>query len=504
MTGKTKAKPKPKNQTAKTAAARSSTSSPRAASAEAKERLKEFAEFCETLLITDAGTPLKLERWQREVLLDYFDGARELITLLGKGNGKTTLFAALAVHHLIIKRDARCYIAAASRDQAALMYDFARGFVSRSPALEDAIIVRPGYRELRLKGGLGFVKVIASDDATADGVGPTLVMVDELHRHKTAALYAVFRDGLSKRSGQMVTISTAGSSTRSPLGEMRQKAHELRDKRQRGFHLRAASDDGTFIFHEWAVPEGENTNDIRVVKRANPSSFVTEAELRRRRKSPSMQEGDWLRYACNQWHVSQDAWLEPGKWPSLAEPGLTIPDRAPVWVGVDIGLKYDTSAVAVVGLARPDGRHPVLGRVFEPPGDGQDLDLFAVEAHIRDLANQYQVLGVVYDRWNFSRSAMELSDGGLLCLEFPMTNERTVPACARLLEAVNRRELVHDGDPILQAHVEAGVIRQTERGWRLSKGKAAQEGGKIDLLIALLLAFTQAGGEAPTVAVDWI
>jgi phage terminase large subunit-like protein len=245
--------------------------------------------------------------------------------------------------------------------------------------------------------------------------------------------------------------------------------------------------------------------NIKIVKKANPSSFVTEAELRRRRDSPSMQEIDWLRYACNQWHISADAWLDPGAWPALAEPGVTIPDLAPVWLGVDIGLKYDSSAVVVIGPPRDsDGRLPVQGREFRPPGDGTALDLFEVENHIRELATKYRVQGVVYDRFSFERSAQELSDSGLLCLEFPMTNERTVPACARLLEAVNRRELVHDGDPILQAHVEAGCVRQTERGWRLSKGKAAQEGGKIDLLIALLLAFTQAGGEPSNVAVDWI
>lgn len=475
------------------------------ASAEAKRRLAEFAEFCEHLLVTDGGKPLKLERWQREVLLDYFGGARELTVLLPKGNGKTAITSALAIEHLLTEPDARCYIAAASRDQAAIMYDFARGFVQRNPALEEVILVRSGYRELRLKDGGGFLKVLASDDATADGVGPTLALVDELHRHKTGALYAVFRDGLDKRGGSMITISTAGASTKSPLGEIRDRAYKLRNRQLDGFHLRAATADSSFVFHEWAVPEGADTRDLAVVKRANPSSFVTKQSLKRRRDSPSMHEREWLRYACNQWHASQDAWLEPGKWPALAEPGMTIPDGSPVWIGVDIGLKFDTSAVAVVGEAREDGRYPVTGTVFEPPGDGQQLDLSVVEHHIRQLARRYQVNALVYDLWNFTRSAQELAENpGLWCLEFPMTNERMVPACARLLDAVNRRELVHDGDPVLQAHVESGVVRETERGWRLSKAKTSAEGGKIDLLIAMLLAFTQAAGDPATVAVEWV
>ena len=85
-----------------------------------------------------------------------------------------------------------------------------------------------------------------------------------------------------------------------------------------------------------------------------------------------------------------------------------------------------------------------------------------------------------------------------------MTNARMAPACDRLREAINRGEFVHDGDPALTAHVEAGVTKYTERGWRLSKAKAADGGGKIDMLMAMLLAFTQAGGETANVEVVWI
>jgi phage terminase large subunit-like protein len=52
--------------------------------------------------------------------------------------------------------------------------------------------------------------VLAADVDTADGVIPTLALVDEMHRHKSAGLYGVFRDGLGARDGQMLTISTAG------------------------------------------------------------------------------------------------------------------------------------------------------------------------------------------------------------------------------------------------------------------------------------------------------
>ena len=153
--------------------------------------------------------------------------------------------------------------------------------------------------------------------------------------------------------------------------------------------------------------------------------------------------------------------------------------------------RHDTSAVTIVHQLE-DERWAVEAEIFVPPEDGE-LDLAVIENYIMGLHDRYEVQGVVFDRWAFSRSSQDLASRGAVMIEFPMTNERTVPACSRLLEAVNRGELVHNGDQQLEAHVEAGSIKMTERGWRIAKAPRGKTGrGKIDALIALLLAFTVA------------
>lgn len=440
-----------------------------------------------------------LEDWQRAVLGDIFAGARETLVLLPKGNGKTTLFAALALFHLVGTANARCYIGAASRDQASLMYDHARGFVARSDALAELVLVRAGSREIRSRQDTGFIRVLAADANTTDGVAPTLALVDELHRHRSTGLYGNFRDGLPKRDGQLVTISTAGDDVTMPLGEIRDRALKLPDQARDGYHLRAASADGGFVLHEWAVPDGADTDDLETVKRANPASFVTLESLRARRESASTHERDWLRFACNRWVSFHDPWLPPGAWDACADPAATIPRGGKVWLGVDVGIRKDSSALAVVHPCQ-DGRVIVRAETFDPPAHGH-LDLGLVEQAIRDAADLYHVQGVAYDRWAFERSAQVLSDEGLMMVEFPMTNERTVPASARLYEAVVAGRIAHDGDPILTAHVNAGTIRDTERGWRLSKGKARRA---IDALIALMVAFSLADKPAESYGIAWL
>lgn len=405
----------------------------------------------------------------------------------------TTLFAALALYHLLTTENARCYVGAASRDQATLLYDHARGFVRRTDKLEQLVDVKAGYREIRSRHDTGFMQVKAADANTTDGVGPTLALVDELHRHKTNQLYAVFRDGLGPRDGQIVTISTAGDSLDTPLGQMREAALRLPDQKRDGFHVRAAATDGGYVLHEWSVPDGADTDDIRVVKRANPASFVTVEQLRQRRGSASMHERDWLRFACNRWVNFTDPWLQPGAWDACRVDGVAIPAGADVVLGVDIGLKQDRSAV-VAAHAVPGEATVVEAHVFDPPPRGA-LDLSMVEAKVRELAGRYHLTAVAYDRWAFERSAQTLSDEGLPMVEFPMTNLRTVPASTRLYEAVMGRKVAHDGDPVLAAHVNAGVTRDTERGWRLAKGKATQP---IDALMAMLMAHDLATAQDTT------
>src|SRR5262249_31636107 len=147
--------------------------------------------------------------------------------LLSKKNGKTTLLAALALFHVIRVPDAECVIAAASRDQATILYDQAGGFVRRTDGLQTHVVAKRGYREIRSLHDSGRIRAPAAHDDPPAGVTPTLAFVAELHRHKSAPLSGIFRDGLGPRHGQMLTISTAGDHEQTPLGMMRAAAMRL-------------------------------------------------------------------------------------------------------------------------------------------------------------------------------------------------------------------------------------------------------------------------------------
>jgi len=448
------------------------------------DRLDDFEKFC-ALLTLDSGHALALEPFQRVILGDYFAGTPETLAILPKANGKTTILASLALFHVCTVPDAEVVIVAAARDQAGVLLKQAAGFIRRSDGLRARLQVK--QREVVHRALGGRIRVIASDVDTADGLLPTLALVDELHRHRSPELYAVLRDGLGKRGGQMLTISTAGSDRESVLWKTRQAAIELGAVRD-AMYLRGGGEGGSLALHEWSlVPGRDDPDDLQAVLAANPLSSVTIDQLRSRHDSPSTTSWDWERFACGIWSSAEVPWLPPGAWDACRDDELEIPVGGRVWLGVDIGRRFDASAV--VAAASVEGRIVVRSWVLESPGTtGEQTDLAKVEQKIRDLAGHYEVREVAYDPWSFERSAQLLADEGLPMVTFPQTHTQMCPASSRLLDAIKAGRVAHNGDPILAAHVEAGVITEAGSGWRLTKRKSR---APMDALIALAMALTR-------------
>lgn len=457
--------------------------------------LVEFQAFCRELVL-DNRRPMRLEPFQRVALADYFAGIRETLILLPKKNGKTSLLAALALYHLLTTRDAECVIAAASRDQATILYDQARGFVHRTPALAEQVVVKRGYRELRNVDDDGRVRVLAADVDTADGVLPTLALVDELHRHKTGDLYGVFRDGLGPRDGQLVTISTAGDDEGSPLGKLRSMAHALPGQVRDGAY-RCARSDG-FVLHEWALDPDADLDDLNLVKAANPASWQTIAALRERHDSPSMTSWQWARFACGVWKFGEDAAISDRDWRACAEPGLEIPAGvAGVHIGCDLAWRYDTTAL--VPVWKDPGERLLVHRptIIEPPRDG-------TSTRIEDV---FEPLVTMADRWPEATFVLDPNAGGELLAQrldvelgvrvatHTQRASTMALAAARVQQAIAERTLRHPDDEQLTQHVLGAGARPVGEGFRFVKTRKG--GPPIDALIALTLAVNTMAAEEP-------
>lgn len=423
---------------------------------------------------------LRLEPFQLEVV-DSVLTHRETLVLLPRGNGKTTLSAALALYALLGTPGAAVYLAAASRDQARILLEAAQGMVRNSPELSRVVTVR--HRELRANGG--HLRTLSSDGPRAHGLMPNpLVIVDELHAHPTADLYTALRTAIGKgRGSKLLNITTAGYDPESLLGRLRTAALGLPSVERDGAHTIAHDGVGGFVMHEWAVPDGEDVSDPAVVKQANPASFVSEAWLAEQIASPGLHPLEFARYHANQWTTGATSWLPQGAWEACRGDAEIAPGE-PVWAGVDVG--GERSATALVW-----GTEDL--RVGCRTWQGDDAVLKVAPA-LHDLAKSYDVREVAYDPWRFQAPALELGAEGLRMVEFPQSHANMVPASEGLYGAIVEGRITHDGDPELTRHVLSAAAKSTGRGWRLDK---ATRSSQIDAAVALAMVVRIASAPKP-------
>jgi phage terminase large subunit-like protein len=474
------------------------------------------------------GRPFVLQPWQRRLVLELFTvdpAGQRLIRWayisMAKKNGKTELAAALALYLLIGDGEAAALVvcAAGSDEQADLVFGAAKTMCELSPTLRhitetfDAEILVPSLPGAKL------VRVAAAatrTGSTLDGKNIHAVICDELHvwdAAKGEQVWNVLTNGTGARRQPMILqITTAGFDLDSLCGRQYEYAKKV---------LAGEVVDPQYYALVFEPPESAPHTAPETWALANPSLGVTvhaaglEDQLKRKT------EAVFRRYFCNQWTEGSEVWEVAQLWDDLAAPGLQLDPGLPTCVGVDVGLKHDSSAVLVAQLV---GERVLLrARVWENPYPPEHhlhgswkLDIATVENHLLELYETYPVAtredeegdlrpgpAFLYDPHFFERSAQDLEGSGLLMIEFPQTDARMVPASQTFFELVKTGVIAHDGSPDLRRHIRNVIAHEKPRGWRISKPKGSKR--HIDAAVAAAIAVHELVShppeedEAPTV-----
>lgn len=456
-----------------------------------------FREYAR-LMVLDTGRCWEPEEFQLAVLEDVFAGVPEVWMLVPEGNAKTTLMSGLALYHGDYTQTAEVLLAAASRDQAGLLFNQAAGLVERSPGFRDRFRVFEGYRRIKCKRSAGRIQVFAADDRTGDGVIPTLALLDELHRHRDLRLYRTWRGKLAKRDGQLVSISTAGEPGTEFEDARARALADASEVQRTGFHTRAAGE--YMVIHDWAVPTGHDVEDMSVVKCANPLEQITEDDLRKKRNSPAMTLNHWLRFVCNQAVRTEESAIDPREWGALGEESC-LPAGVVVDVGADFGWKHDTTALVPLWLDGPDRRVFGVPEILVPPRDGSILSPQKVKEAFLRINGRNPIRRVVMDDDRAAEIAEWLEEE--LHVEVAQHLQTHAPmalAYERFIEAVRNQRLVHPFDGEFTEHVLNAVAKPLPDGRARfdrassSRAQAGQRRRVIDALIAAAMVHSVAVG----------
>jgi len=403
----------------------------------------------------DNGQQWDIEDFQAAFLEDLFSGVPECWLIIPEGNAKTTLFAGIGLYHIEHRRSAMVPIAASARDQVEIMYTQAEGFIVRSELR--GFKLHPGYRRIRYEDTLSRIQVQAADDRTGDGVIPTLGLVDELHRHRDLRLYRTWRGKLEKRGGQLAAISTRGEPGSEFELTLERIRHEATDLSIDGTFTRAAS--SRLVLHEWAVPEDGDVEDMDLVKTANPLKAITVPILTEKRAAPTMTLNHWRRFVCNRPTRADNAAITEAEW-YAARTTETIPEGQPIYLGLDVAWKWDTTSAVPFWMRDPEFRLFGPASILVPPRDGNSLDPALVEGALLAIHARNPVHTVVMDTSKAEQLARWIEATlGAVVIDRQQTNALAVEDYERFMEALRNGWLKHAGDVGLTTHALNAIAR---------------------------------------------
>ena len=235
--------------------------------------------FCKNSKGKWAGQSLKLELFQKafiQALFGFVDketGIRKYkkgALFIGRKNGKSTMDSGLA--NFMLTKDgeggAEVYSVATKRDQAKVVWDEAKRMIKKSPELNKRIRC--------LVGGIfydktdSFMKALASDSNSLDGLNAHFVICDEVHAWKDKNLLDVMYDSMSAREQPMLLETSTMGTIRESVFD---NEYEYFSKIIAGYEGKSNVVDETVLPVIYELDRPEEWQDEKKWYKANPRAW---------------------------------------------------------------------------------------------------------------------------------------------------------------------------------------------------------------------------------------
>lgn len=467
-----------------------------------------------------AGTPFRLELWQRdEIIRPLFgwkrrDGTRkyrEAYIEIPRKNGKSTLSSGIALYLLTADNEpgAEVYSAAGDREQASIVFDQARAMVEESPQLTKRVQIYK--RSMVVAATRSSYKVLSAEAYTKHGLNAHGVVVDELHVQPNRELVDVLTTSTGSRTQPLVVyITTAGYDRQSICWEKHEYARQVLD---------GIIDDPTFFAFIAAADEDDDWTDPKIWKKANPGYGVTvseeylKKECRKAKQVPAYQN-TFRRLHLDQWTQQETRWLDLRAWDDCALPLPDLMGRE-CYAGLDLSSSIDIAAFVMVFPPQEDGLYYVKPHLWIPgeniversrrdrvpydawardglikatEGNVQDYDV--ILADIEGYGEIYNIKEIAYDRWGAFQLSQKLEGAGFTVVPFGQGFASMSPPSKELVRLLLDKKVAHGGHPVLRWMADNVVARQDPAG--NVKPDKAKSREKIDGIVATIMGLDRA------------
>lgn len=473
-----------------------------------------------------AGKPFHLERWEQAIIGNCFGWVHEkdselrrfrrLFLAIARKNGKTALAAGFGIR--LFEGDgepgAEIVSVASTRDQARLVWDWARGMIRRSPELDGAIRIYQHSMVLH-SDPLTCYKPVAAEAGTMHGANLHGAVIDEVHTLRNRELVDVIETSTgARRQPLIVMITTAGWDRNSICWEKWQYAAGVRD---------GDINDPEFLPVIFESKQEDDWTKESTWRKANPNLGVSikldylKAECEKAKQNSSY-ENAFRQLHCNQWTEQAVRFFPMELWDKQPERrSLDELENQHCYGGLDLAEKRDLAGFTLVfpddqggfdvrawawlpeDTARerektdhvPYREWAQRGLVRLTPGDIIDFD--CVKTDIVTLYDQYRILEIAFDRRFATQITTQLrEENGIACVEIPQTFTHLSEPMKLSLELLKAGKLRHGNNKLLrwQASNTASINDRYNEG--LVRPAKSKSNGRIDNITAMIMALSRA------------
>lgn len=465
---------------------------------------------------------------------------RKALIYIARKNGKTQLAAAFCAKELIghprnfPEKRGQVICAATKEEQATLCWQAAQDLIDASE-FDPALFRVTGRNNLKNSGTTvvldgenagSWMKAIGSDGRNQDGLGPHLVVKDELHawrpRHMNLDDKLSSGGGARKQPLELI-ITTAGDDESDILAEELEFCKHIVSRGAEG----SVVDDTVFaaIYQVDDEDEDKWLTDETLWRKANPGLGHTprreyiRAQIEEAKSKPSAKR------RCEQFYMNRtvagnEQAFPPELW-SRGRSCLIFDADTPAFGGLDLASTNDFAASALVWPRQIDGewhygirshtwacdghKHKSKIRFDRSPfrewiQDGhvtldheELLSTVPIKQWWRDAYSTYDIQTVAYDKMRCTEMAAELLNiDGMPMASMPQTWMRYEPAAKEFTDALEAGRVHHEDDPCLSWQANNCCWDADSRDRRMPQKAGKVYKKKIDAISAVLMAMAAA------------
>ncbi len=366
-------------------------------------------EFCKRTQGSNIGKPIELALFQKAKIqavygfVDKITGlrrCREVATIEGRKNGKTTESGALSLYALMGDGEggAEVYFVASKRDQAKKGFVEAQNMIKQSPELGRHLDKR--RTDLYFPMTFSKMEPLSSDSNTLDGLNSSYANIDELHSIKDRNLYDVIKQSMTAREQPLLNIMSTNGFNRETIFDDQYELYDNILYEKNGFKY-----DGTILSFIYELDNPEEWLEEENWIKANPGLDIIKSrkELKANVKRAMIDDKFKRTVLVKDFNLkqsSENAWLS---WEDLNnEDTFEIESKGFRYGigGVDLSSTTDLTSAKMLTKRKGDSTEFIIQMYWLP------YDLFEERCKLSEKGND----NVPYKIW-YERGLLRLTEG---------------------------------------------------------------------------------------------